>query len=334
MGKSLGKYTFIDLFAGAGGLSLGFTKAGFENVLSVEYDKNYAETYQKNFPNHNLIVEDIKNITDEQIEDLSKNIKVDVIIGGPPCQGFSIAGNIGRSFIDDERNKLFKEFVRFVNIIKPKMFVMENVAALEKHNGGKTIKSIVSEFEKCGYNVQYKVLLASEYSVPQDRRRIIVVGMQNNIKFMFPKKNNKKVTVKDAIDDLPKLKSGEHSKIPNHNAMTHSVQMLKKMSYVKDGGNRYDIPVDIRPKSGDIRKYIRYDSHKPSVCVTGDMRKVFHYSQNRALTCRELARLQTFPDDFVFYGNSGQIQQQIGNAVPPLLAYKVALQIRKALNDA
>ena len=114
MGKSLGKYTFIDLFAGAGGLSLGFTKAGFENVLSVEYDKNYAETYQKNFPNHNLIVEDIKNITDEQIEDISKNIKVDVIIGGPPCQGFSIAGNIGRSFIDDERNKLYKAFVEIV----------------------------------------------------------------------------------------------------------------------------------------------------------------------------------------------------------------------------
>lgn len=332
MGKD--KYTYIDLFCGAGGLSLGFDKANFENMFSVEFDKCFAETYQKNFPSHKLIVDDIKNITNEQIKELIEGKDVDVIVGGPPCQGFSIAGNIGRSFIDDERNKLFKEFVRFVSVIKPKMFIMENVAALEKHNNGKTIKSIVGEFSRCGYDVSYQVLLASEYSVPQDRRRIFVVGTKSGNTFEFPKKSNVVKTVKDAIGDLPKLESGQTSNIPNHNAMTHSIQMLKKMSYVKDGGNRYDIPEEIRPKSGDIRKYIRYNSEKPSVCVTGDMRKIFHYSQNRALTCRELARIQTFPDEFIFYGKSGQVQQQIGNAVPPLLAYKMALQVRKVLEDA
>ncbi len=116
--------------------------------------------------------------------------------------------------------------------------------------------------------------------------------------------------------------------------MNHSAQMLKKMSYVKDGGDRYDIPKELRPKSGDVRKYIRYDSKKPSICITGDMRKVFHYEQNRALTCRELARIQSFPDSFVFEGTSIQIQQQIGNAVPPKLAYLLAKQVKEALENA
>ena len=133
---------------------------------------------------------------------------------------------------------------------------------------------------------------------------------------------------------MPALKSGEeNSSIPNHNAMKHSNQMLEKMSFVKDGGNREEIPEILRPKSGDVRKYIRYKSDAPSVCVTGDMRKIFHYNQNRALTPRELARLQTFPDDFVFYGTSINIQQQIGNAVPPLLAKKISLKVKEYLDD-
>lgn len=329
----MSKYTYIDLFAGAGGLSLGFDKAGFNNLFSIEFDKQYAETYTKNFPDHKMIVEDIKKISNEEIIKLVNGRNVDIIIGGPPCQGFSIAGRIGRNFIEDERNSLFKEFVRFVDLLQPKMFIMENVSALERHNKGKTIEEIKTEFKKCGYNIKYKVLLASEYSVPQDRRRIFIVGTKKNNQFQFPEKSDKIVTIKDAINDLPKLKSGETSSIPNHSAMTHTKQMLEKMSYIKDGGSREDIPEKIRPKSGDIRKYIRYDSTKPSYCVTGDMRKIFHYSQNRALTPRELARIQTFPDDFIFYGTSSQIQQQIGNAVPPLLAEKIALQAKEVLKN-
>ncbi|HEF7701305.1 TPA: DNA cytosine methyltransferase [Campylobacter jejuni] len=145
---------------------------------------------------------------------------------------------------------------------------------------------------------------------------------------MFPKKENSQISIKKVIDDLPKLKNGEKSKIPNHNAMMHSNQMLEKMSYIKDGGNKEQIPPEIRPKSGDMRKYIRYNSAKPSITITGDMRKVFHYSQNRALSARELARIQSFPDDFIFYGNSIDIQQQIGNAVAPLLAEKIANQVK------
>lgn len=327
------KYTYMDLFAGAGGMSLGFDNAGFKNLLAVEFNKDFAETYKKNFPRHNLIVDDIKNVTEQQIYDIIKNEKVDVIIGGPPCQGFSIAGNIGRNFIDDDRNRLFKEFVRFVKIIKPRVFVLENVAAMERHDKGKTIKEIVSSFKEIGYDIKYKVLNAVNFGVPQERRRIFIVGTLGENNFEYPQEINKIVTVKDAIDDLPKLENGETSEITNHTAMKHSAQMLEKMSYVSDGGNRNDIPENLRPKSGDSRKYIRYDSKKPSFCVTGDMRKIFHYSQNRALTCRELARLQTFPDSFVFLGNTGKVQQQIGNAVPVLLASKIALQVKEVLDN-
>ena len=327
------KYTYIDLFAGAGGMSLGFDNAGFKNLLAVEFNKDFAETYKKNFPRHNLIVDNIKNVTEKQIYDIIKKEKVDVIIGGPPCQGFSIAGNIGRNFIDDDRNRLFKEFVRFVKIIRPRMFVLENVAAMERHNKGKTIKEIVSSFKEIGYDIKYKVLNAVNYGVPQERRRIFIVGTLGENSFEYPQEINNIVTVKEAIDDLPKLENGETSEIPKHTEMKHSDQMLEKMSYVSDGSNRNDIPENLRPKSGDSRKYIRYNSKKPSFCVTGDMRKIFHYSQNRALTCRELARLQTFPDSFIFLGNAGKVQQQIGNAVPVLLANKIALQVKEVLDN-
>ena len=328
------KYKYIDLFAGAGGMSLGFDKAGFENVLAVEYDECFAETYKFNFPDHNLKVEDIKNISNDEIKKIIGNNKIDVIIGGPPCQGFSIAGRIGRNFIDDERNQLFKEFVRFVNVIKPKIFVMENVAALKTHNKGKTIEEIVNEFKNVGYTVKYDVLNAVNYGVPQQRRRIFIIGtLDENNKFEFPKKTNKYITIEEALNGLPELKSGETSNIPNHNAMHHSKQMLEKMSYVKDGGDRNDIPEELRPKSGDIRKYIRYNSKEPSICITGDMRKVFHFNQNRALTGRELARIQTFPDNFIFKGNAGKVQQQIGNAVPPKLAFQIANSVKEVLDN-
>lgn len=326
--------TYIDLFCGAGGLSRGFDRAGFRNLFSVEIHPAYAETYRKNFPLHTLLVEDIRQISDERVINLAGGEGTDVVVGGPPCQGFSKAGNIGRSFLEDERNFLFREFVRVVRCTGPKMFLMENVAALATHNGGKTLQTVIHAFEDAGYRVNcHEVLNSSHYGIAQERRRIVIVGHRSDldIAFSYPKKTTKQRTVADAIGDLPPLKSGEKSNIPNHMAMKHSEQMLRKMSYIRDGGSREDIPEKLRPQSGDIRKYIRYNSCKPSVCVTGDMRKIFHYSQNRALTPRELARLQSFEDDFIFEGTSIQIQQQIGNAVPPLLAYQLAVQIDQAI---
>ena len=313
---------------------MGFDNAGFKNLLAVEYDPIICKTYSYNFPNHKLIEIDIAKLSNQQILDYIGDNKVDVVIGGPPCQGFSMAGNIGRKFTDDSRNHLFKEFVRVVSVLKPQCFVMENVARLYTRLNGETRNEIIACFESLGYNVEAKIVCASDYGVPQNRYRVLFVGLKQGIDspIIFPAVSKQpKKTIKDAIDKYPPLISGEHSTIPNHQAMRHTDQMLEKMKFVKDGGSRNDIPEEIRPLKGDIRKYIRYDSSKPSICITGDMRKVFHYSQNRALTVRELAAIQTYPDSFIFLGNTIKQQQMVGNSVPPLLAQSIADAVKQMI---
>ena len=236
-----------------------------------------------------------------------------------------MAGNIGRKFLDDPRNYLFNEFARFVKVLKPKFFVMENVARLYTHKKGITRNEIIDTFSSLGYNVECKVLNSADFGVPQIRNRVIFIGSSKKSKILFPViKNKKHVSIKEAIGGYPKLMSGEVSNIPNHVSMNHTEQMLKKMKFVMDGGDRYDIPEELRPKSGDVRKYVRYNSKKPAFCITGDMRKIFHYNQNRALTVRELAKIQSFPDNFILKGTKISQQQQLGNAVPPLLAEEIA----------
>lgn len=325
------KINVLDLFSGAGGFSLGFSKIDlFDIKTSIDFDEKLSVTYVKNFPNVNHLHRDILSFTDEEIKELHKINNYEVIIGGPPCQGFSIAGKIGRNEIKDERNDLFLGYLRFVKIIKPKIFLMENVARISTHNKGETLKNIISLFENEGYTIQHKILNTKNFGIAQNRSRIFIVGTKDG-KFQFPEKIDDKVAISQVIGDLPKLKSGEISLIPNHIAMNHSKQMLEKMSYVKDGGDRLDIPEELRPSSGDIRKYIRYKSNAPSICITGDMRKVFHYNQNRALTNRELARIQSFPDHYIFYGTTISIQQQIGNAVPPKLSEILAQKVKEYL---
>lgn len=325
------KIRVLDLFSGAGGFSLGFSQdEDFEIKTSIDLDEKLSLTYVNNFPNVEHFNRDILSFSDKEIEELNAKNQYDVIIGGPPCQGFSIAGNIGRTETEDSRNDLFKGYLNFVRIIKPKLFVMENVARIATHDKGRTLKNIISLFEEQGYSIDYKILNAKDYGVAQNRSRIFIVGTTKG-GFEFPEESLEYYTIKDVIKDLPILGNGEKSEIPNHNAMKHSEQMLEKMRYVSDGGDRTDIPEHLRPKSGDIRKYIRYNSEEPSICITGDMRKVFHYNQNRALTNRELARIQSFPDDFIFYGSSIAIQQQIGNAVPPKLSFLMAKKVKEYL---
>lgn len=323
--------TYIDLFSGAGGLSLGFEQAGFQQLLSVEMEPDYCQTYRANFPHHQLLQKDLTTLTEQDLINCLNGQSVDLVIGGPPCQGFSMAGKIGRTFTDDPRNHLFKEFVRIVKIVRPCFFVMENVARLYTHNSGKTRTEIIQAFQNIGYSVECKVLNAADFGVPQIRSRVIFLGRRDKGKISFPEPFPiSHQTVGSAIGHFPKLAAGESNPhVANHEAMNHSAQMLEKMAFVKNGGNRNDIPEPLRPKTGDIRKYIRYDSSKPAVCITGDMRKVFHYEQNRALTVRELAALQSFPDNFVFCGNKIAQQQQVGNAVPPLLAKAIAESILK-----
>lgn len=328
------KYNCIDLFSGAGGMALGFKNTKhFNIILSIDNNKKLSQTYTKNLSHIDHLNRDISTFSENDIKELNKKYKADIIIGGPPCQGFSLAGNIGRIEKQDDRNLLFLSYLKFVKIIQPKIFIMENVANLARHNKGQTLQTILKEFQKIGYKTKWTILNASEYGVPQNRKRIFIIGSNQDISgFKFPIKSQKIISIKEAIGNLPKIASGESSNFPNHIAMKHTEQMLEKMKYVKDGGNKNDIPEYLRPKGGDARKYIRYDSQKPSIPITGDMRKVFHYEQNRALTARELARLQSFPDNFVFYGNSIDIQQQIGNAVPPLLAQKIALCVKDFLS--
>lgn len=325
---------YIDLFSGAGGMSLGFDQIGFSNVFSIDIEPSFCETYRANFPKHKLVQKDISKISNDEIKSLIKNKKIEVVIGGPPCQGFSMAGNIGRKFIDDSRNQLFREFARVVEIVQPKYFVMENVARLFTHNKGETKKEIIELFNQMNYFVECKVVNTADFGIPQIRNRVLFIGNRISKNIIFPLKTVKKpITIKEAIGRFPKLQSGEKSTIPNHISMNHSEQMLVKMKYITDGGNRNEIPEFIRPKSGDVRKYIRYKSSEPAVCITGDMRKVFHYEQNRALTVRELATIQTFPVDFVFKGSTISQQQQVGNSVPPILAKEIALTIKKMMNN-
>ena len=323
------KLKYIDLFSGAGGFSLGFDKAGFSNVFSVDIEPSFCQTYKRNFPSHKLVTKDISKLSDDEILELTNSNDVDVVIGGPPCQGFSIAGNIGRKFIEDPRNRLFKEFARVVRVVKPKYFVMENVARLFTHNKGQTKEEIIKTFKAMGYSVESKILNSADYGVAQVRKRAIFIGSLSSKEIVFPKKSVEKfLTVKEAIGHFPVIHSGETSSFANHKAMNHTEQMLTKMGFVSDGGCRSEIPENLRPKSGDVRKYIKYKSDAPAVCITGDMRKVFHYEQNRALTARELATLQSFPEDFVFEGSSISQQQQIGNSVPPKMAEAIANVIK------
>jgi DNA (cytosine-5)-methyltransferase 1 len=324
--------TYIDLFSGAGGFSLGFEQRGFQHLFAVDIEASFCETYRFNFPKHHLIQDNITKLSAEQIAELVQQKNVDVVIGGPPCQGFSIAGNIGRKFTEDPRNQLFREFARVVEIVQPKYFVMENVARLFTHNKGETRQEVIDLFEKMGYFVECKILNSADFGVAQVRKRVIFIGNRQSKYIEFPSKTvANPVTVKAVLEAYPPLQSGETSSVPNHFAMNHSEQMLHKMSFVKDGGTRADIPEGIRPQSGDVRKYIRYRSDEPAVCVTGDMRKIFHYSQNRALTVRELAKLQSFPDSFIFQGNAISQQQQVGNSVPPLMAEAIASSILNML---
>ena len=278
------KLTYVDLFCGAGGFAYGFDSAGFKNVFSIDFDKNFSKTYRRNFPSHHLIERDISLLSKKEIKKIIGNTQIDVVIGGPPCQGFSIAGNIGRRFLDDERNKLFNEFVRVVSVIKPRFFVMENVARLFTHNKGKTKEEIISSFNKIGYDVECTILNSADFGVPQLRRRVIFFGKPrtSDSSISFPKKNMEKYkNTKEAIGDLAPLEAGQSSdKFFNHVAMKHSEQMLKKMKFVSEGGNRREIPHKIRPKKGDVRKYIRYNSSMASITVTGDMRKFFIFRRN------------------------------------------------------
>lgn len=342
------KHTVLDLFCGCGGLSLGFEQAGFNVLAGIDVWKDALITYQANHPNSRTMQADLMNLLPEDVEKEIGNSSIDVIIGGPPCQGFSIAG---KRIIDDERNKLYKSFVRMVEYFKPKAFVMENVPNILSMGDGIIRESIVKDFESLGYKVTTKVLLASNYGVPQNRRRAVFVGLSNGKEFEYPEpKTQIPITSRDAISDLPEQSLAEGSLYPiepqskfqqeirkgstgvyNHDITKHTEQTQRIIALVPDGGNYKDLPKELQ----DTRKvhiaWTRLNSQRPSITIDTGHFHHFHYKYNRVPTVRESARFQSFPDTFIFIGNKTSKLKQVGNAVPPMMAKEIAYQLQKYL---
>ena len=292
----------------------------------------------------------MSTLNPRDIESNLNNKIVDLIIGGPPCQGFSVAG---KRIIDDERNKLYKNFVRFVDYFKPKAFVMENVPNILSIGGGAVKESIIKDFSDLGYKVVYKVLTASDYGVPQNRKRAVFVGFYNKTEFSFPKPTVKeKVTSKEAISDLPNFTVVDGDKYPNchqseyqklmrknakglynHKITIHTEQTKKIIALVPDGGNYKDLPIELQNTRKVHIAWTRLDSSKPSFTIDCGHNHHFHYKYNRVPTVRESARIQSFPDDFIFLGKQGSQLRQVGNAVPPLMAEEIAKQIKRYLME-
>ncbi|MBR3353505.1 DNA cytosine methyltransferase [Candidatus Saccharibacteria bacterium] len=344
------KYRVLDLFSGCGGLSYGFECAGFHIVAGVDNWEDSLVTYRANHKGSKGILLDLGNFDPAS---LHKEVgDVDVVIGGPPCQGFSLSGKRNPN---DPRNKLYKGFVDVVKEFRPKAFILENVPNLASMAQGKIKDAIIKEFSELGYNVKYKVLLASDYGVPQNRRRVIFVGSIYNDNYEYPTPTNNddnRVTTSEALSDLPeesvddgtintqvplsdyqKLMRKRTDKIYNHVTSEHSEQTKKIISLVPDGGNYKDLPEKYRSVRNVHIAWTRYNSEKPSLTIDTGHRHHFHYKFNRIPTVRESARLQSFPDDFIFYGSKTSQYKQVGNAVPTLMAKAVAEKLLKHLKE-
>lgn len=342
------KLNVIDLFCGCGGLSLGFEQAGFSVLLGIDSWQDALDTYKYNRPDDHTLCADLTTLEPSDVEDHIDGKKVDVIIGGPPCQGFSVAG---KRIIDDVRNTLYKRFVSFVEYFKPMAFVMENVPNILSMGGGIIKDKIIEDFERIGYTVTYKVLMASDYGVPQNRKRAVFVGLLNKEKYSFPKPfESEKVTSYEALSDLTEhsIEEGASYPIPaesayqtymrlnsegvhNHEVTEHNDKTKHIIGLVPDGGNYKDLPQELQ----DTRKvhiaWTRLNSKKPSFTIDCGHRHHFHYKWNRVPTVRECARIQSFPDNFIFRKSRTSQYKQVGNAVPPLMAKAIAENLKTYL---
>lgn len=370
MGKET-KINAIDLFAGAGGFSQGMESAGFNVVAAVEFNEQIAETYKYNHPNTKMFVDDIRNISADEMKSLfdKKNETCDIIFGGPPCQGFSMAGNRIRSkvsFLEDKRNFLFKEYIRMVDKLRPKIFIIENVPGILNYNDGAVKDEIYETFNKMGYQLHSKILCAADYGVPQLRKRAIFIGNRIGIdpELLFPEPTNSEsnyVTIRDAISDLPPIDAGfqceetvykkditltdyqqkmisSSGKTYNHSSSHHKPETLKILSMIKQGQTMKDLPEEYHTKSVHSGAYGRMEYDKPSYTLTTRLNtpsvgRITHPTQDRTITPREAARIQSFPDDYRFIGDITSVGMQIGNAVPPMLAEKIGTHIIEILNN-
>jgi DNA (cytosine-5)-methyltransferase 1 len=319
---------FIDLFSGAGGLSCGLVMAGYTPVGSVEIMEQAVSTYKYNFVDKKGFKENVetRDIRDKSIkEDLYKSVSgvnVDLIVGGFPCQGFSMAGN---RIVTDKRNTLYLDMLEIVDHIRPKVVVMENVTGLRSMLGGKVEEKIINDFEGIGYKINVATLNAADYYTPQTRKRVIFIGNRLGKENYHPKQilsPDKYITTKEAISDLMKHKSDT---LFNHIPTSHSEEMQKKLLSVKEGESLYKNYSD---------SWKKCPWNKPSCTVKENHGGVnIHPKLPRVLTAREMARLQSFPDDFIFQGSKKWQLVQIGNAVPCYLGKAVGLAVEKIINS-
>lgn len=379
----------IDLFAGAGGLSCGLEMAGFHPVLANEVVEQYAQTYQVNHPETKVITGDIRDVDEKKLHDLIRDYgEIDLIAGGPPCQGFSVNAPI-RS-LDDPRNHLFKEYLRIVAEIRPKAVLIENVPGIISLGRGTVVSQIYKELNELGYEVKHRILFAGHYGVPQLRFRTVFMAIRNDIlegEIKFPQPQyyatavanfqgsrelcdaltpmdalllKPKTTVWDAIGDLPEIKGGEKNRVYEYtgepdsefqmyarkdsgNITSHFCSQLssineERLKFIPQGGSWRDIPFDLLPdgmkrakRSDHTKRYGRLAQNE--LCSTVMTKcdphwgSFFHPTQARVISVREAARIQSFPDRYVFTGNMTQQYEQVGNAVPPLLAKAVGQAI-------
>lgn len=339
----------VDIFSGAGGLSIGAEMAGIETVVAVENDIHASETYKFNHKNAIVICDDIRNV---KLEDKFKNPFV--LFGGPPCQGFSTSNTKTRNS-NNQNNSLFYEYIRQVKELSPDWFVFENVEGITSFEKGTVVNKLKELFKELGYDTTHQVLVASDYGVPQNRNRFFMVGNKLGVNFEFPEKNERKVTVKEALEDLPDLYNGSsvektaykkpatssyakimrgNSKYATQNFVSRNQDyVLERYRHIKPGQNWKAIPdklMENYKNSSNCHSgiYKRLDPEKPSVVIANYRKNMLiHPFQDRGLSVREAARIQSFPDSFIFKGNLSFQQQQIGNAVPPLLAKAIFEQI-------
>ncbi len=354
------KYKVLDLFCGCGGISEGYHLAGFDIAGGIDFNEYATVTFKHNFKKaivHNI---DIASFPNEKIQEEYHD--VDVIVGGPPCQGFSSA-NRWQKETEDPRNKLFFEYIRFVQEIRPKVIMIENVRGLLTRDNGYAIKRIQDILGNVDYNMTYQVLDASEYGVPQNRKRAIIVGIRKdykNVSFEFENLvKQSKTTVEDAIGELydfeqskaaekeilakpnsplRKYLRSKDNKVLDQDVVYPAEKVQKRISFVPQGGNWKDVPSDLWPSNRQNRHssaYKRLDPKTQSCTIdTGNAHSnYFHPLYNRIPTIRESARLQSFPDSFEFQGPRGSKYRQVGNAVPPLLAKAIADEILRILEN-
>ena len=347
------KLNFIDLFSGAGGMSAGFINAGLNCLAGIDFSKDAIETFSYNHKNSISICDDIRKIKIENFLNKIGNKKIHIICGGPPCQGFS---TIGPGDAEDSRNHLFLEFVRFVKNIKPKIIVIENVTGLLAKKNINTLKSIFKCFKKLGYNLDIKVLSSHHYGVPQARRRVIIIGNNFSVENLYPKKRfditlEKKNGIKPSKtvgDAFSKIKPKDYNQDLQKPKISKKIEK-DRIKYIPEGKSvRYQKDeIQFLPKKlwfdinwdeiGENRfreaKLLRLDRKKPSPTIVTNGRMYYHPTEDRYLTSREAASLQSFSKKFKFFGSHTSQWTQIGNAVPPVMAKEIGKCLIKMIGS-